>query len=463
VPPLDADAGNVLPKEVFPLDLIAFRTAIEALDEAIIITSPELNEPGPRILYVNPAFTRMTGYTPHEVFGLTPRLLQGPLTDRAEIHRLKADLAAKGRFFGEAVNYRKDGSTYMVEWLITALHDSAGRIAQWVAVQRDVTQRHQNEATNAHLAAVVEALADAVVSFSLDGTILSWNPAAEKIFGYTAEEAVGSSVTILLPFDRAQELEACFAQARQGETVRFEAVRRRRDATLFDAGITLTPIRNATGRVVGFSGFARDITEVKRAAEHQKLLINELNHRVKNTLATVQSIATQTLRNTSSPEQARGDIDGRLIALSRAHDVLTRENWDGANLHDIVAQAVEPYSSRGESRLHVNGPDVRLSPRTALALAMALQELATNAVKYGALANEVGEILITWSIDQVEFGKRFQLRWEEKGGPVVTPPTRRGFGSRLIERSLGQDLDGEVTLEFASGGLVCVIDATLFL
>jgi two-component system, chemotaxis family, CheB/CheR fusion protein len=462
VPSPDADAGETLSKEVLPLDPTTFRTAIEALDETIIITSPELDEPGPQILYVNPAFTRMTGYSPHEVIGRTPRLLQGPLTDRAEMQRLKTDLAEEGRFFGEAINYRKDGSTYVVEWLITALRDGAGRIAQWVAVQRDITQRHRLEVTNAHLAAVVEAQADAVVSFSLDGTILSWNPAAKKIFGYTAGEAVGSSVGILLPHDRAHEVEVWLAQARQGETVRFEAVRRRKDTTLFDAGITLTPIRNATGVVVGFSGFARDITEIKRAAEHQKLLINELNHRVKNTLATVQSITTQTLRNTSSPEQARGDIDERLVALSRAHDVLTRENWDGANLREIVAQAVEPYSSRGENRLHLTGPDVRLSPRTALALAMALQELATNAVKYGALSNEVGEIRITWSIDQVRLGKRLQLRWEEKGGPVVRSPTRRGFGSRLIERSLGQDLDGEVLLDFAPDGVVCMIDAALF-
>jgi len=141
--------------------------------------------------------------------------------------------------------------------------------------------------------------------------------------------------------------------------------------------------------------------------------------------------------------------------------VLTRENWDGANLRDIVAQAVEPYSSRGENRLHFKGPEIRLSPRMALALAMALQELATNAVKYGALSNEVGEVWITWSVNQTSQEKRFRLRWEERAGPAVSPPARRGFGSRLIERSLGQDLNGEVALEFAPEGVICVIDADL--
>jgi two-component system CheB/CheR fusion protein len=461
VSPPDADPKDNAPGELPPLDLTAFRAVIEAVDEAVVITSSDLDHPGPRILYVNAAFTHMTGYVPHEVVGLSPRILQGPLTDRAVLQHIKAELREKGHFFGEAINYRKDGSQYTVEWLITALRDSSGHIAQWVAIQRDVTERHRMEALNAHLAAVVEALADAVVSFSLDGTILSWNLAAEAIFGYTTSEVIGKSVTVLLPLDDTQELDVCFAQARQGETVRFETVRRRKDGTLFDASITLAPIRNGTGQVVGFSGLARDITEVKRAAGRQNLLINELNHRVKNTLATVQSITAQTLRNSNSPEQARGDIEDRLIALSRAHDVLTRENWDGANLRDIVAQAVEPYSSRGENRLHFKGPDIRLSPRMALALAMALQELATNAVKYGALSNEVGEVWITWSVNQTDREKRFRLRWEERAGPAVSPPARRGFGSRLIERSLGQDLNGEVALEFAPEGVICIIEGDL--
>jgi PAS domain S-box-containing protein len=207
-------------------------------------------------------------------------------------------------------------------------------------------------------------------------------------------------------------------------------------------------------------GVLVDITERRAAEERQQLLINELNHRVKNTLATVQSIAAQTMRLAATTEEAQTSFESRLIALSRAHDVLTRETWDGASLYEIVAQAVEPYSNRGEDRLHISGPYVRLLPRTALAFAMALQELATNAAKYGALSNEVGQVSIVWSV-LPGAPPTLHVRWEEKAGPTVQPPTRRGFGSRLIERSLARDLDGNVAIEFAPGGVLCTIDAPL--
>ncbi|WP_081928711.1 HWE histidine kinase domain-containing protein [Microvirga sp. BSC39] len=207
-------------------------------------------------------------------------------------------------------------------------------------------------------------------------------------------------------------------------------------------------------------GVFEDITEQKQWEEHQILLINELNHRVKNTLATVQSIASQTLRNTETAAEAKSAIESRLLALSRTHDVLTRENWEGADLYEIVEQAVAPYSSPGENRLHLSGPKVRLSPRMALPLAMALQELATNAVKYGALSNATGQITITWNVEPGE-RSTLKLRWAESGGPVVRIPTRRGFGSRLIERSLAQDLGGQVHINFAPTGVICTVNAPL--
>lgn len=208
-------------------------------------------------------------------------------------------------------------------------------------------------------------------------------------------------------------------------------------------------------------GVLLDITSRKRWEEQQQLLIHELNHRVKNTLATVQSITSQTLRNADTTEAARTAIEARLLALSRAHDVLTRENWEAVELREIVAQAVEPHSGGGEGRLHLEGPQIRLPPRMALALAMALQELTTNAVKYGALSTTTGEIRITWKIDDTTAPARVHLRWEETGGPPVQPPTHRGFGTRLIERSLAQELDGAVRIEFAPTGVVCTIDVPI--
>ncbi|WP_046868563.1 sensor histidine kinase [Microvirga massiliensis] len=198
----------------------------------------------------------------------------------------------------------------------------------------------------------------------------------------------------------------------------------------------------------------------ERAEEQQRMLLNELNHRVKNTLATVQFISARTLRNASSPEEAQGLLESRLAALARAHDVLTRESWEGADVGEIVAQAVAPFSGSGEDRIRFSGPPARVAPRTTLALSMAFQELATNAVKYGALSNRAGTIRITWKlVTDADAGSRLHLRWEEAGGPPVQPPGRRGFGSLLLERVLAQDIDGEVRIEFAATGVVCTLKA----
>jgi two-component sensor histidine kinase/PAS domain-containing protein len=251
------------------------------------------------------------------------------------------------------------------------------------------------------------------------------------------------------------------ARALRGERVQGVEFQHRRGGDSRWYRISGIPLRNAAGRVSAALVAIVDIDQEKRAAEHQKLLVNELNHRVKNTLATVQSISGQTLRNADTPAAAREAVESRLLALSRAHDVLTRENWEGASLGEVVAQAVEPYRMPGEDRLHVAGPDVRLNPRMALALAMALQELATNAVKYGALSNAKGRVDITWTVHNGVMPPRLALRWIEREGPRVEPPRRRGFGSRLIERSLALDLNGTVQIEFAPQGVECIVDAPL--
>jgi len=147
------------------------------------------------------------------------------------------------------------------------------------------------------------------------------------------------------------------------------------------------------------------------------------------------------------------------MALSRAHDVLTRENWEGASLREIAQDAVEPY--RSEDRILIRGPEVRLPPRAALALAMGLQELSTNAVKYGALSNDAGRVEISWALDGVPSEPRLHLRWQERDGPPVAPPSRRGFGSRLIERSLSNDLEGQARIDFRPSGVVCEVDTSL--
>ncbi len=270
------------------------------------------------------------------------------------------------------------------------------------------------------------------------------------------------AIDFVHPDDEAVTIEAYGRAQRTGGVFEVEHRIRSKDGEYRWFLVRAEPYRDPrSGEIVRWFGVSIDIHDRRIAQEHQQLLINELNHRVKNTLATVQSVASQTLRNADSTEQAKEALEARLFALSRAHDVLTRENWESADLYDIVEQAVEPYSSRGEDRLHLEGARVRVPPRMALALAMALQELATNAVKYGALSNETGAIKIAWSVQSGGTGPRLHLRWEETGGPAVRRPLRRGFGSRLIERSLSQDLDGTAEISFPASGVVCIVDAPL--
>jgi len=205
---------------------------------------------------------------------------------------------------------------------------------------------------------------------------------------------------------------------------------------------------------VAIAGASRDLTERKGAEELQRLLINELNHRVKNTLATVQSVASQTLRTATDVEAARRAIDARIHSLADAHDLLTGQNWSGADLREVVARAAAPFAG---ARFELSGPAVQLSPRQAMALSMALHELATNAAKYGALSSPEGRVEVSWRLDD----RGLAFNWREIGGPAVQAPTRRGFGSRLLEQGLARELGGAARLTYAPDGVICEITTRL--
>ena len=210
----------------------------------------------------------------------------------------------------------------------------------------------------------------------------------------------------------------------------------------------------ADRRPGAIAGASRDLTEMKKAAELQKLLVNELNHRVKNSLTTVQSIASQTLRGAPDLQSAREAIEQRVFSLARAHDLLTASNWSGADMKDVVARAVEAFTT---AQFHIDGPSVDIAPQKALALSMALHELATNAAKYGALSAPTGAVDLDWRLED----GALRLCWTEHGGPPVESPTRRGFGSRLLERGLVRELGGSTVLQYAPEGVTCEIVAPL--
>ena len=323
---------------------------------------------------------------------------------------------------------------------------------------RDISARKRVEEVEGWLAAIIESSDDAIVSKNLESIVTSWNTGAERLFGYKAEEIIGKPITILFPEDRKDEEERILARIRQGERVEhFESTRQRKDGSLVEVSLTISPIKDAQGRIVGASKIARDITRHKEAERLQRLLVHELNHRVKNILATVQAVARQTFNSRQSGDTVRQTFEARLLALSKAHDLLTRENWDGASLSQVVAEVLSPYH---RDRFETGGPDVRLTPKMALALTLALHELATNAAKYGALSAPSGRIAITWRV-QADDPPHLILRWQERGGPLVSPPEQKGFGSRLIERSLALELGGDVKITYDLAGVVCEVKAPL--
>ncbi|KQT52404.1 MULTISPECIES: PAS domain-containing sensor histidine kinase [unclassified Aureimonas] len=221
------------------------------------------------------------------------------------------------------------------------------------------------------------------------------------------------------------------------------------------------PRLDEQGRILRWYGSTEDVHERKLGEEHLHLLINELNHRVKNSLATVQAIASQTFRNPENFERSKQDFSARLVSLARAHDVLTDANWVGASLREVINRTVGPHLGEAGNRFELDGPDVMLKPKAALAMSMALHELCTNAVKYGSLSVDGGRVGIAWRTQPVQGGERLRLVWTERGGPPVAKPSRKGFGSRLIERGLAAELGGDVEIAFDPRGVICTIDAPL--
>jgi PAS domain S-box-containing protein len=223
-----------------------------------------------------------------------------------------------------------------------------------------------------------------------------------------------------------------------------------RDGHFYPVAFTASPIRDEASQTIGTIVEVRNISDEKAAAERQRLLVNELNHRVKNTLATVQSVAWQTFKG-ADPESLDRFM-GRLEALSGAHNILTESSWHKAAMRNVVESAVDPF---GAGRFRIDGIDCDIHPKAAITLAMVLHELATNAVKYGALSVPAGQVEIAWHCEDGETLTTLELCWAERNGPPVVPPTRRGFGSRLIERQVRLEFGGAATLSFDPAGVVC--------
>jgi PAS domain S-box-containing protein len=405
------------------------------------------------IEFWNAGAERLYGFTRREAVGRSSHtLLQTKFPiDFAE---LRSQLRNGQHWLGELRHTCKDGCEVVVESHMQLFGDNIV-----LEANRDTTARRQIEIAFGEtdlrlrsLASRVESSDDAIVSKSLDGIITSWNKAAERVFGYSAHEAIGQPITLVIPVDRQSEEREILTRIRRGERIdHFETIRQHKNGSLLDISLTVSPIKDANGMVVGASKIARDITENKRNQEQISVLAREAEHRSKNILSNVQAIINLSQSDTS--ESLKEVISGRIRAMANVHSLFVETRWIGAEVSAIAKQELAPYLDERDTRVRIEGLQTVLEPTAAQAIAVVLHELATNASKYGALSNAKGQIRLTWS--RSEDGQ-LALRWTELGGPRVNAPERKGFGSRLIEGTISP-LGGKVHFDWRSEGLVCEI------
>src|SRR5246500_1795653 len=335
----------------------------------------------------------------------------------------------------EAIAERPDGTRVNFLPYPTPLRDASGRLTGAINLLMDITDRHANEVRAARLAAIVATSDDAIVSKTLEGRVTSWNAGATRLFGYAPEEMIGQSITRIIPPELHAEEDRILAQLRRGEHIdHYETVRVAKDGRRIDVSLCVSPLRDKSGRVIGASKIARDITERKQAETLQRLLVQELNHRVKNTLATIQAIANQSMRRARSPAEFVRGFSGRVQALARTHDLLTQTRLQGAEIMDLVRDQVL-LGGAGDRRVEIAGPTLMLDAQAAMNLALVVHELATNARKYGALSNSDGRLSVTWET-RTNQERQLVLEWGETGGRGIAVPRERGFGTTLIEQTL---------------------------
>lgn len=313
-------------------DLKVLLAAVEASGEAVVVTSADLEGSGPRIEYVNPAFTRMTGHEAHEILGRTPRLLQGPGTERAMLDRMRAALAAGENFQAEALNYRKDGLAYVVERLIAPVREADGRITRWISAQRDVTER-------------------------------------------------------------------------------------------------------------------------RRVEDRRNLMVAELHHRVRNTLATVKAVLEATLDASADPDEFRQAFSDRIASLAKTHALITADEDQAVSFEDLLRSELEAYEASGRPRVSLRGPHVLLVSEQAVSLGMTLHELTVNAIRHGSLRDPNGRLEVRWSVEEGPTERILHWTWDEHDGPPVALPTQEGFGMELLRRLLTYQIGARVDLAFDPDGL----------
>jgi PAS domain S-box-containing protein len=316
---------------------------------------------------------------------------------------------------------------------------------------------------DAYLAAIIDSSFDAIISKDLNSVITTWNAAAERMFGYSSEEAVGQSILILIPENRRGEETEIIHRVRRGERVSsYETVRHRKDGSPVHVSLTISPIRSPDGLIVGASKIARDITAAKENERRIRILMRELNHRVKNQFAVLLSMIRETSRRTSNLPEFERVICERIMALARSHDLLVNTEWSGADLAALIREQLQPFGH--EERIEIRGPALTLPPDAIQPLGMALHELGTNSAKYGALSANAGKISVSWQLVADSGGNsNLNLVWDEAIAPsdFTEDDTRKGFGSVVLNRVTPVSLNGVATLKRSEQRVLWTLSAPI--
>lgn len=315
---------------------------------------------------------------------------------------------------------------------------------------------------DAHLAAIVDSSFDAIVGKDLNSVIRTWNGAAERMFGYTAAEAIGQSVLMLIPDERKGEEASIIERIAQGIRVEtFETVRLRKDGTRIPVSLTISPIKTADGAIIGASKIARDISVRKENERRIRLLLREVNHRVKNQFAVILSMIRETAKRTKDPLEFEARIRDRIMALSRSHDLLVNADWVGADLFALLKEHLAIFGH--EDQVVLSGPLITLKPQAVQYLGIAFHELATNSAKYGALSGRDGRVRIDWSADHNPTGDvEFAIVWDEtftKKDPQNVRDNNAGFGTVVLSRIAPSALSGTASLARQSGRIIWALKA----
>ncbi|KKB78403.1 histidine kinase [Devosia soli] len=448
-----------------------FAAAVRATRMPMLITDPD--QPDNPIVFLNDAFTKLTGYTRDEVLGKNCRFLQGAATNADDVTRVRNAIARREPIEIDLLNYRKDGSSFWNRLLISPVFDENGHLTYFFASQFDVSpdrnrlaelQMSQGEleseverrmldvtAAEARLRFILQAAGMGVWTLDLKSKRLVVSARFKAIFGRAPGESF-SFDQMLAAFDETHRLAWQQAHDRAVETGEEVVVECRLETPLGESRwveLRGQVSHDLVDEAAIMSGVGLDITERKEAEEHRKLLARELSHRVKNTLATAQAVFVQSLKSAESVEDAQSRALGRVQALASAQDLLTQEGWSSATLRDVVEKSIFPFHT---GNIRVAGPRLMLGAKAVSTLSLALHELATNSVKYGSLSTENGSVTITWTLEQGD-EPSLHFYWSEMGGPKVEPPKRRGFGSRVVEQIVQAELKGHAAIEFRPDGL----------